>query len=204
MSDETPIHLVVEDALSEAVLKRLLTHADRDFAAGHCYGKSGFGYIRRNLRRFNQAARSAAYLVLTDLDREKCPPILLRDWLGAPRHPNLLFRIAVREVEAWLMADRQGFAGFLKISPIAIPVSVETLPDPKRTLVNLARKSRSAIIRKAIVPTAGWTATQGPDYNGALIHFVQSVWDVDRASAQSDSLYRTIRAIQEFRPSMRK
>ncbi|MDF2210039.1 hypothetical protein L1F28_15070 [Arthrospira platensis NCB002] len=43
-----------------------------------------------------------AYLVLTDLDKSECPLAIINEWLKSqPKHPNLLFRVAVKEVESW-------------------------------------------------------------------------------------------------------
>jgi len=203
MRDSLPIQLVVEDALSEAALRKILIHVDRDFSVGVCYGKRGFGFIKRNIQGFNQAAKGMSFLVLTDLDTADCPPLLIRDWLPAPQNPNLMFRIAVREVEAWLLADREGFAGFLNISTANMPMDVEAVQDPKRALVNLAKKCKSRSIRDAIVPRLGVTAIQGPDYNGTLMRFVRDHWDVSRASKHSDSLARTVRAVKNFKPLTR-
>jgi len=44
-----------------------------------------------------------------------------KKWLPYPKHPNLLFRVAVKEVEAWLLAHRAAFATFLGISDKLIP-----------------------------------------------------------------------------------
>ena len=52
-----------------------------------------------------------------------------------------LFRIAVREVEAWLIADREALAGFLKIKIMHVPYKPEELVDPKRVLLELATRA---------------------------------------------------------------
>ena len=101
-----PVNLATEDELSEAVLRRLLDHADRGYAIGTAYGRRGFGYLRRTITGWNRAAQFVPFIVLTDLDRRPCPTELIEDWLREARHPNLLLRVAVREVEAWLLADR--------------------------------------------------------------------------------------------------
>ena len=76
-----------------------------------------------------------------------------KKWLPYPKHPNLLFRVAVKEVEAWLLAHRAAFATFLGISDKFIPQEqVDTIPDPKQFLINLAAKSKKRKVRDAIVP----------------------------------------------------
>src|SRR5690349_4586801 len=99
-----PVNLATEDELSEVVLRKILAHLNR-YAVGNCYRRGGFGYLQRTISGWNRAARGIPVIVLTDLDQCACPPNLLNNWLNAPCHPNLLFRVAVREVEAWLLAD---------------------------------------------------------------------------------------------------
>jgi len=104
-----PINLATEDELSEAVLSRLLSDARR-FAIGRRYRRGGNGYLKSTIAGWNRAATGIPFLVLTDLDTHHCPSELIASWLAAPQHPNLVFRIAVREVESWLLADRTNFA----------------------------------------------------------------------------------------------
>lgn len=99
-----PVNLAVEDELSEVVLRRLLADA-RCYAVGTVYGRRGNGYLRKTIVGWNRAARGCPFIVLTDLDNTRCAPSLIAEWLTVPKHPNLLFRIAVREVEAWLLSD---------------------------------------------------------------------------------------------------
>ena len=117
-----PVHLATEDELSEAVLRRLLASANRGYAIGAAYGRGGFGYLRRTIPGWNRAARTAPFVVLTDLDRCPCPPDLIGDWLKEPRHPNLMLRVAVREVESWLLAGRLNLAQYLYVAEKWIPV----------------------------------------------------------------------------------
>lgn len=194
-----PINFATEDELSEQVLFRMLDRIG-GFAVGTSYRRGGFGYLRRTIRGWNRAARGVPFLVLTDLDRGVCPPDLIREWLPVPKHPNLLFRIAVREVESWLLADGANLAAFLKTRADLVPIAPDDLPDPKATLIHIASKSRSGVIRNSMVPKQGSTATIGPDYNGCLGSFVRSHWNVDTARANSPSLARSFDAIATFRP----
>ena len=132
MTTPIPIQLAVEDDLSEAVLRKILSTSSRPYAVGTCYLGRGFGYLRKTIHGFNNAAKGTPFLVLTDLDQAECPPELIRTWLQAPIHSNLLFRVAVREVEAWLLADQAGLARFLGIRRALVPQSVDAIPDPRR------------------------------------------------------------------------
>ncbi len=166
MSVPIPVNLVVEDSLSEAVVSKLLSDSGLAFRIGTRYiGRQGNGYIKNGILGFNRAARATPFFILTDLDDKSCAPSLIVDWLGEPASKNLIFRVAVREVEAWLLAHRAGFASFLGINRELVPTDVESLLDPKRTLINLARKSKRSDLRKSIVPPEGSHRRQGPDYN---------------------------------------
>jgi hypothetical protein len=192
-----PINLAVEDVLSEAVLRKILP--DRYVVGDHCM-RGGFGYLKKNIRGFNNASKGMPFLVLTDLDTGECAPTLLKEWLSVPIHHNLLFRVAVREVESWVLADRDRFAKFLGIRKTLVPVNVDAIDDPKKCLINLAMKSHTRNLREDIVPTKGSTAKQGPDYNGRLISFVEEFWNPYEAMDHSPSLERTIRAVENFQP----
>ena len=198
---DIPINLLFEDALSEAVLKQILKQSQRPFLVGDCFNQRGNDQIQKKISGFNNAAKGMPYLVLTDLDNADCPLVILSEWLTQPKHPNLLFRIAVKEVEAWLLAHREAFAKFLGISVDLIPGDADRIPDPKLLLINLARRSRKRKLREAIVPERNSTAKIGKDYNGQLIHFVNESWQVASAQTNSPSLKRAMNALINFQPT---
>ena len=200
MSD-IPINLVFEDALSEAVLKQMLKQSQRPFSVGQCLNQRGYGKIKKIISGLNYGAKGMPYLVLTDLDNAECPLVIISEWLTQPKHPNLLFRIAVKEVEAWLLAHREAFAKFLGISVDLIPGDADRIPDPKQLLITLARRSRKRKLRDAIVPDPNSTATIGKDYNGQLIQFVNKSWQVASAQTNSPSLERAMNALMNFQPT---
>jgi hypothetical protein len=134
------------------------------------------------------------------LDRHSCPPALISEWLSAPKHHNLLFRVAVREVESWLLADRDGVAAFLGISRTLIPRRPDELQQPKEELIGLAKRSRNRERCRDIVPPPNSTRKQGPGYNGALGMFAQEHWSPDKASQESPSLLRTLEVLRTFEP----
>lgn len=211
MAGELPITLAVEDELSEHILRSLLIQTKRNFYIGAVYGKKGFGFLKQKLPAFNNAAKSSSYLLLTDLDNHNCVPALIEDWFRCQlseypkrRHTNLIFRVAVREVEAWVMADRERFADFLGVSKSLIPDQLDTVPDPKKLLLQIAAKSRNRDLRNDIVPRPGDKRKIGPDYNGRLGEFVQSSWRADVAYAHSSSLARTWKILGAFHPIFKK
>jgi hypothetical protein len=200
MSSHIPINIVFEDDLSGVVIRKIL-QGRGGYEVGRCFLGRGFGNIKKKIDGFNKAAKGMPYLVLTDLDKEECAPTLIQDWMkNVPLHQNLLFRVAVREVESWVLADRDNFAEFLGVEKVLIPVDVDEIGDPKDHLVNLVRKSSKRKLRDDIVPKKGSTARQGPNYNGPLISFVKKFWNPDEAMHNSPSLRRTIKAIKHFQP----
>ncbi len=192
------MHLAVEDALSEHVLRVTLAQHAHDFEVGSVFGKSGFGYLRKNLRAFNQASRKTPFLVLTDLDAAACAPTLMAEWKLEDPHPHLLFRIAVREVESWVLADRGAFAAFFGIVQQRIPQMPDALDDPKQALLGLVAACKTRELRDAVVRHNGRRLHVGRDYNGTLGAFVWSRWNSLRAARNSDSLKRTLQALDKL------
>ncbi len=193
-----PINVVVEDALSEAVCLRLLAHHSLD--PGVVYGKEGYGFIKTRLRGFNHAAKGMCYLVLADLDRSNCAPELWNDWLpGITRHSNLIFRVAVREVESWLLADIEGLTGFFRFKGTQSFTDPDRVSDPKQQVLAMASKSPNRMLREGVVfQNRHGKLVQGPDYNGSLLRFVQTTWDVSNAIQKSDSLLRAAKALRRL------
>lgn len=197
---EIPVNLVVEDTLGEYLLREILCQSKNRFLIGACYGKGGIGYIQKKIRGFNNASRGMPYFVLVDLDRKKCAPSLIKEWFERSKiHHNLQFRIAVKEAESWLMADRETFADFLGIKKDLIPEDLDKVDDPKRFLINLAKKSLDSEVKHSIIPNEKSTSKIGPNYNGLLGSFIVKHWKVSRAVVHSESLRRTFNRINKFK-----
>jgi len=164
---------------------------------GTTYGKRGLGYIKSSISRFNEACRMAPYLALADFmdTRCSCPPEVVSNWLPH-KSPRMLFRLAVNELESWLMADRVGLGKFLGIDPMKLPARPEQLSDPKRFVVNLARRSKSPKIQAALVPPVGSTAQVGRLYTSEMKRFVRDHWDRQAARINAPSLDRCLRSLE--------
>lgn len=183
--------VAVEDVLSEAVVRKLVGEVRPDLSISIVMRKNGRGYIQSRARDLNRTARSFPVLILADLDRpEPCPADLIQGWLAAPPAANLLFRVAVMEIESWIMADREAFAGFLGVPSHRIPLNTDAIAQPKELIVSLARKSRRKDIREDLVPAAGGTAIIGPGFNPRLGAFVATQWNAETAAHASSSLRR--------------
>jgi hypothetical protein len=200
MTSPVPLNLAVEDALTESLFAKILKMLPTAYAIRTIYNRGGYGYLRQNINGFNNAAKGIPFLIGTDLDRYECPPALIVDWLLRPRHHNLLVRVAVREAEAWVLADKENFASFLGIRPVLIPDDVEAIPDPKLELIQLARRARRRELREDICPPAQSTRRVGPNYNSRLSAFVHQHWDPNTARERANSLARAIDCLVAFRP----
>lgn len=200
MTEIIPINLAVEDALSEAVVRKILDSSSRRYVPGRCYQRFGKAYLERSISGFNNAAKGTPFFVLIDLDRVECAPLLVSEWLPRGQHPNLIFRVAVREVEAWILASAPEIAEYFGIPTRIVPTYVDDLDDPKQCLIGLARKSRRRDIRDDIVPRPASTAKQGPNYNGRLIPFVSNNWSPHTARKNSASLAKAIEYLDAFVP----
>ena len=192
------VNIATEDELSEAVAVRLVNGAFGDGRVGNRLGRQGNGYLIKKLPSLRQMANREPVLVLTDLDDTNCAPNLIETWSEGQAFPeNLLLRVAVRETEAWLLADRNGMAKLLGISPNKIPIDPETLDDPKRFLLNLARNAKREV-RSELIVAKGAAASQGLGYNRLLSSFVSSDWRLEDAIIGSASLFKAVVRLREL------
>lgn len=191
-----PVNLVFEDQISEFVMMKLTDKAKK-FHVSNSYSEGGFGYIKNNIRGFNDAAKGCPFFVLTDLDNTDCAPTLIRNWLGEPLHQNLIFRVAVREVEAWLLADIEGFSKYTGISKANFSNAPDEIQDPKTEMMRLIKRCRKRHVREDILPKDQY-AKVGPNYNERLMEFVNKYWSINRAAKRSDSLRRAMDHLLTF------
>lgn len=189
------VAIATEDELSEAVVQKLLLHFGEKFSASLFLRRKGFGYLKSNVQKFIELSRSTPVILVTDLDKKACPLALREEWLGVKELPaEFVFCIAVREIEAWLLSDAIGVSKYLGLrNQVAIRQPEEIL-DPKRHLLELAKKGNREA-KEALLPEKGSAAVQGLGYNSFLKSFVNAIWSVDRASANSPSLQRAIRKL---------
>lgn len=191
--------VAIEDALSEAVVRKTFAAVYEESPITLFLGLRGNSYLRKKADSFNQTSKGSPVFLLTDQDdSNSCPPSLIESWLKGPRHPNFLFRVAVMEVESWVMADRESFAKFLSIPQERIPINTDSIPRPKEFLVSLARLSSSSRLREDLVPMPGATSKVGPAYNPQLTAYVARSWNPEAAAVVSGSLRRTLRRLREF------
>ncbi len=192
------IDALVEGYLDEAVAIRLITCCGHQL--GVTYGKRGWTYLRDKAAGFNRRAQYGnPILMLVDfMDTGlRCPPEVPAIWLPQ-RHPRLLLRTVVREIESWLLADGSGIAHFLGVAENLVPPNPESLDNPKQTLINLTRHSRKRALRDAVLPPFNVSASVGPDYNAVFGEFVTRYWDIEAAQQRAPSLSRCMTRLKEL------
>lgn len=191
------ITLAAEDDLSVAVARRLVGEYAPSAEIFNVLVAGGS--IKSLMPNLNQIARHIMpVLAFADLDRpQSCAPALVRELSnGLTISPDMIIRIAVMEIESWIMADREGFAKWLSIAASIVSRDPESLNDPKRTLVQLASRSRNRALRQGIAPDhVLGTHRTGPDYNDLVDEFVALHWNPDAARGHAPSLARAIARI---------
>lgn len=190
-------HLVVEGALDEAVARRLLD--DHEIGITACIVTDGKPDLDSGLRDWNDSARQLPWIVIRDLDDDAdCAPTWIARHVGT-RNDRFHVRLAVREVEAWLLADADGLASCLGIDPVRVPSDPEAERDAKRRIVNLARSSRIRGVRTDVVPRDGTPNIVGPGYVQRMMSFAESRWNWRVAARKSRSLKGCLGAIRSIR-----
>ncbi|MFH1136398.1 MAG: hypothetical protein V1816_09990 [Pseudomonadota bacterium] len=199
----------VEDPPSAEVAKKIVEyrneHAEGSlaFIEGFPHVTKGFGKIKKMAPRFLAMAENGLVtFTVTDLDKEACPPELIKKWFSIKAKPaelprRVIFRVAVREIEAWILADQFGCSAFLGIPEDNFPSFPDTLNDPKEHLLSIIRKKGKKKWLREMLPTSN--SQIGPMYNIRLCEFVKEAWSPERASASSPSLARAINSLLNFK-----
>ncbi|AZE15273.1 DUF4276 family protein [Pseudomonas chlororaphis] len=195
------IFLATEDELSEKVGIRLATEAGLEI--GQCLRRNGFGYLKSRVANFCQMAKQAPVLLITDLDRKQCANTLIDDWLGNHEKPeNFLFRVAIREVESWILADQEALRKLLGKKG-QLPHRPDELADPKSAFLSLAQNAPKNI-KEELVAQRGSVSSQGVGYNAILGQWVSESWSPTRAAERSPSLQRTRQRLLELSERLKK
>lgn len=132
-------------------------------------------------------------MVLTDLRDAACPCIpealSLYGTVGEPA-PAFVFCFTVRELESWLLADKKGLAGFLRVSRKIFPAAPELVEYPKQVLLSFACRSRSSRIRNGVAREG--KERPGPEYTSLLGEFVTKDWDIEAARQTAPRVWSVV------------
>jgi hypothetical protein len=192
------ITIATEDELSETVGTRLISDLLPKFEVIQKLRRGGNGYLKNKCHNFNQMAARHPVLLITDLDNSICASALIDGWFGIlPRNANLKFRVAVREIESWLLADQQGMQQLLGNGANNITQNPDQLQNPKEYLLQCAKRAPREV-KNDLIRSKGALAAQGLGYNSRLCAFVREEWEPARASQRSESLARAIQRLREL------
>lgn len=203
------IYIVGEDDVTCAIIKRILFHCSDDFEIISELPARG-GQIKSKIKEFNKLAAVYPVVLLTDLDATSCAPQLLKELIPTDKHNQFIFNIAVDEGEAWLMADREGFADYAGVDIDSIPLAAQKKQGGRKKLTEmdfdykssrfltheLIKKSKKHELVKQLTPKEG--ATKGPEYNTGILPFIDKKWNIEEACKNSDSLGRMVNRIKHL------
>ncbi len=186
----------VEGYPDEEALRRLIAHVNG--TVGTVLNKGGKIRLDEITPSLNGAAKGTAWTILRDLDHDaNCAPTLVAEKMRRPSR-YMCYRVPVRELEAWMLADRERIATFLGVDISKVPLDPEALDDPKRKVIALARRSRKREIQRGMPPREGSGRAEGPAYASLLGQFAREHWRIDMAQRRSNSLARCVRAMKDL------
>jgi hypothetical protein len=187
--------MATEGAVDEAVLRRLVSFSG--LIPGRSYGRKGKDWLRSFAPAFAEAAPwDGLRFLLVDLDEEAACGLALRDKWFTHGHSPMFMPVAVKEVDAWLLADRTGFAEFFRVRPKNIPVNPDGLAEPKDKLVGICAASSARRIASGMVPRENSGRRVGMEYSRLVEQFVATIWDPAAARAASPSLDYCLRKLE--------
>lgn len=191
-----PIELLVEGYTDEIFLKKCL--GDLGYAAGNVYGKRGVSYVMDKAAGFAVRGEFSPILILADLMDLGVACAAEGRQLLVPEAPRFaLVRLAVPELESWMIASKRELADFFGISVTRIPTNGDVLEDPKRELINLARASNRARIQSMFVPRAGVSSVVGTGYVEGIAEFMSRHWRLAAAADNSASFSRFVERVTQ-------
>lgn len=194
------IAVVAEDRLTQAVLHKCIGEVLPGYRVARTEVKGGRGNVQSELEAYAALAQVMPVVIGVDLDGDDCAPTLLGGWGRLPPQAGLLLRVAVREIEAWVIADQRRVASFIGAAPNEVPKRPDELNDPKRSLLELARSHASADLKADLVPR-NYDASYpriGPAYNLRVCEFVEKKWRPHVARGKSASLARAMAALERL------
>ena len=193
------IYLVSEDLLSEYIAQTIV----KAYTYNHPYPlkiRGGKSHILKNLLKYNQSAKNLKFLIIVDLDKTNCVvDFIKKHFHNVSLNKGLIFRVAIREIESWILADKIGFCNYFKVPKKHLQINPDDLHDPKQFLIETIKKYCKNKRRKEdITVQKGSNAIVGPAYNSALIEFIKDAWCIESARQNSPSLNRCIVALEKL------
>lgn len=194
------IGLVVEGLTDRYAAERLLAVRGLQVDPNRVIVTGGKQRFDARLAKYNEAAKFAPWLALRDADRDAgdCPARLRRSLLAGAQSSALCLRLAVRTLDAWLLADRQAFSGHFAVPVSRMPLAPEELDRPKDALTQACRHSRRRSVRDAMVPPSGRQGP-GPEYTAYVLEYCNASWRPDVAAELAPNLRRALAEIDRMK-----
>ena len=203
-------YIAAEDPVTFGIIHKILGNVFPEFEIITELPARG-GQVKSMIKHFNTLSETNPVILLTDLDNCDCAPRMLYEMLGTAKNDRFIFNIAVDEAEAWLMADRQGFAEYFRLDESYIPNARLTRQGGRieRKEMDFRYKSSLFFGREIIcnssskelidqlTPKNG--AKKGPEYNSVMLPFISEKWNIESACLNSDSLQRMVSRIRNLR-----
>ena len=202
------IFIVGEDEVTRNIIQRLVYYCSENYNILTSFPARG-GRIKSLVQNYNTLSAENPVVLLTDIDTYDCAPSLINQWFSTvPKNDNFLVRVAIDEAEAWLMADREGFADYFKVPIDKIPTSkvlsrfrpsVKEMDFPYKSSLFMMRQiipfTSKNDFKISLIPEDG--ISKGPLYNSSIVPFIGR-WDIENAILNSTSLERTVNRLRTF------
>lgn len=203
------IYIVGEDPVTCEIVKRIVADYAPNLVVKGTLPARG-SEIKSKMISFNLLASSYPIVLLSDMDADDCAPIA-KDKLTkdvATLNNNFVINIAVDEAEAWLLADREGFAKYLSVKLENMPAAAEQkfggmryrkeIVVPLKSSYYLTHNIVSLSTDKELKARvyAPGKSCKGPEYNSAILPFIRHKWNIETACENSYSLSRMIDRIK--------
>jgi len=208
------VYISAEDPVTKAVIIKLLDFCSPRYTVFKEIPARG-GEVKKKIQELNSLAQKKPVILLTDLDSEVCAPILKKKLLrGAVQSSDFLLNIAIDEAEAWLVADREGFARYLSVNVNQLPSAKLKKMGGMKAVNEMDFSCKSSLqLTHSIAPMSSDTelkqqisvagkATKGKEYNSAILPFIRDKWNVKAAMQNSDSLCRMVRRLTDLERRM--
>ncbi|OMG64418.1 hypothetical protein AUR61_011225 [Stutzerimonas balearica] len=191
------VYVVGEDiaccSLAKAILEQLKLGV-----ASYEQNTHGFGELVKIIDKMNGVAANAMpVLMIADGDQSECVVEQINSWMPAHPADKFVLRLAVREAESWVLADREGLSEFAQVDVSVVPREPDDIRDPKQSLLSIIRKSKRRDLKEEMLPGKKSKAPVGLGYNLHLSTFIRENWSLARASNNSPSLARAIPRLAE-------
>lgn len=206
------VYIVGEDDVTREIIKRIVKdYAPHLTIIQHIPARGS--EIKAKIPNLNTVALSSPVILLADMDTVSCAPLAKAGILKGLSNVSSEFvvNIAVDEGEAWLLADRDGFSTYFGIPIELMPVCTkQKFMGPKARMEmsiplkaslylthNLAGHSKKKVFKDQLYSE---DTCKGPEYNTAIVPFIQKSWDIETARQNSYSLDGMIKRIQNIAP----